>query len=423
MRGTWWATSRRRWPSPEVAAPVGELVLYLGLGQSLLALVPRLRPLGEKSGLLDPDRAWVLSPTGDPRVVSDPTRTLPDGALADLHPHLRQERSGPLTAASAAILAVMGPHDGLLTVNLARRNTPISAFLPGGDAFGNVERCLAHAAGLAAGRGLRFERLVVSWVQGQADARTPHRVYLERLGLLVDGLEAALAGTTGGTGRLIFCLSQTTAWYEAGRRGVPLAQVEFAETRPGQVILAGPEYMLERSDGVHLKPRGAVRLGALHGRAIRRAVSGQAWEPLRMIGAEVTGASVRVTFAGGEGELETAEASGPVEIGVRTVPHLGFTWQAPRGLTTRIVDARITGPREVSLELSEPPPTVEKTFLVLGFPEGIGLPEGFVNGDPETARGGVTGLRSHRAGVGPFGEPVHDWALQQRIAPRWSQTT
>ncbi len=397
-------------------------MLYLGLGQSLLALVPRLRPLGEKQGLLDPDRAWVLSPTGDPRVVADPTRAWPDGTLAGLHPHLRQERSGPLTSASAAILEALGPRDELLTVNLARRNTPISTFLPGGETFCNVERCLAHAAELSARRGLRFERLVVSWVQGQADARTPHRVYLQRLALLVDGLEAALARATGETGRLIFCLSQTTAWYEAGRRGVPLAQLEFAEARPGQVIMAGPEYMLERSDGVHLKPRGAVRLGALHGRAIRRALAGQSWEPLRMIGAEVIGPAVRVTFAGGEGRLEAAEAMVPVEVGVRSVPHLGFTWQAPRGRTTRIIGVRVTGPREVMLELSEPPSAAEKARLVLGFPEGIGVPEGFVGGDPKTARGGLTCLRALCDGVGPFGEPVHDWALQQRIAPLWSRT-
>lgn|GEM_PF-1721525 len=411
-----------------MAAPAGELLLYLGIGQSLLALVPRLRPLGEKPGRLDPDRAWVFAATGDPRLVADPGRTLPVGALDALHPHLRQGRSGPLTAASAAILRALGPQDRLVTVNLARRNTAIAAFLPGGETFRNVQRCMLRAAELAAGRSLRFERLVVSWVQGQADARTPHRVYLERLAALVDGLQDALDAATGGRGRLVFCQSQTTAWYAAGRRGVPLAQLDFAEARAGQVVLAGPEYMLERSDGVHLKPRGAVRLGALHGEAIGRALSGQGWQPLRMTGAEVSGAGVRVTFAGAEGALEAAGPTpgaaevGAVEVGVRAVPHLGFTWQPPRGVATRIVAARITGPREVMLALSEPPAVLDRTLLALGFPEGIGLPEGFVNGDPQTARGAVTGLRARRAGVGPFGEPVHDWALQQRIAPRWSQT-
>lgn len=398
-------------------------MLYLGLGQSLLALVPRLRPLGEKPGLLDAERAWVFAATGDPRVVADPTKLLSDEALTQLHPHLRQGRSGPLTAASAAILPALQPDDQLLTVNLARRNTVVEAFLPGTATIRNVQHCLRRTAEAARARGLRFERLVVSWVQGQADARTPHRAYVQQLGALVDGLQTAVDAVTDGRGRLLFCLSQTTAFYEAGRRGVPLAQLEVAEARVGQVVLAGPEYMLERSDGVHLKPRGAVRLGALHGRAIRRTLTGEGWAPLRMIDALVVGAEVKVTFAGGLGDLEPAgEASGPVEVGVRTLPHLGFVWQAPRGVATRIVETRVTGPREVSLMLSETPPYLEKTLLALGFPDGITMPEGFVAGDPTSAHGGATGLRTRGGDAGPFGEPLQDWALQQRIAPHWSQT-
>lgn len=399
-------------------------MLYLGLGQSLLALVPRLRPLGEAPGLLDAERAWVFGAGGEPRLVADPTQEFGPEELGAPVAHRRHGRSGPLTAASAVVLEALGPEDRLVTVNLARRNTGVEVFLPGGTVFRNAERCLARAAALAEERGLRFERLVVSWVQGQADARTPHRVYLDRLGALVDALAAALAAATGGRGRLVFCLSQTTAFYEPGRRGVALAQLEFAEARAGQVILAGPEYMLERSDGVHLKPRGAAWLGALHGRAIRRELSGEGWAPLRMRVAGVLGAEVRVSFAGGLGDLEAAGAAvGPVEVGVRAVPHLGFVWQPPRGVTTRIVSARITGPREVVLTLSETPPHLEKTWLALGFPEGINMPEGFVNGDPGTACGAATGLRTTGGDPGPFGKSLQDWALQQRIVPVWSQTS
>lgn len=401
----------------------GELVLYIGLGQSLLALVPRLRPLGLKPGALDPERAWVFAASGDPRVADDPMRALPEAALAGVQPHLRHGRSGPLTSASAAIIEGLGPQDRLLTVNLARRNTRIAAFLPPEEAFRNVERCLRRAAEIAAGQGLAFRRLVVSWVQGQADARTPHRLYRDQLGRLVDELAAALALVTEGQGQLVFCLSQTTATYYIGRRGVSLAQLELAKARAGQVILAGPEYMLERSDGVHLKPRSAVRLGALHGRAIRRVLAGAEWEPLRMVEALVAGCEVRVALAGGTGDLEAAGVeTGPVEVGVRPLPHLGFVWQPPRGGATRIVAARITGPREITLTLSEAPAGLDKTCLALGFPEIIGAPEGFVGGDPATAQGAATGLRTRGDGAGPFGEPVEDWALLQQIVPRRSES-
>lgn len=401
----------------------GELVLYLGLGQSLLALVPRLRPLGEAPGPVDPARAWVFAPTGDPRVARDPTQDLPDGSLAEPWPHLRHRRSGPLTAASAVILDALGPQDRLVSVNLARRNSRVSVFLPGGAAFRNVERCLRRAADLAAERGLVFRRLVVSWVQGQADSRTPHATYLQQLGTLVDALEAAIKAVTDGHGWLTFCLSQTTATYVPGRRGVPLAQLELAEERAGQVILAGPDYMLERSDGVHLKPRSAVRLGVLHGRSIRSALNGGALQPLRMVEAVVTGSEVRVGFAGGQGDLVVAPSPlGPAEQGVRPLPNLGFAWEERRGGTVRVISARISGPREVTLALSQAPESLERSRITLGFPQDIGQPEGFVQGDPSTARGAATNLCSASAEPDVLGQALAHWALQQRIAPRWSQT-
>lgn len=398
-------------------------MLYLGLGQSLLALTPRLRPLSLRPGPVDAVRAWVLSASGTPRVADDPTEDLPEDALGEPVAHLRNGRSGPLTAASAEMLGALGSEDRLLTVSLARRNTEIGSFLPAGAAFRNVERCIAHCQVLAAARGLRFQRLIVTWVQGQADARTPHSLYADRLGALIDGLQGALGAATGGQGQLVFCLSQTTAFYKAGRRGAALAQAEVALARPGQVVIAGPEYMLERSDGVHLKPRGAVRLGVMHGRAIRRVLSGEAWEPLRMVGAEVRGAEVRVRFAGGMGDLECAgPAEGQAEIGVRALEHLGFDWNPPQGVATRIASARISGARDVTLTLSETPPTLERTLLTLGFPHGIGMPEGFSGGDPTSACGGATALRTSGGGPDPFGGTLHDWALQQRIAPGWSET-
>jgi hypothetical protein len=407
----------------------GEVVLYLGLGQSLLALVPRLRPLGASPGPLDPARALVFAATGDPQLTRDPTLDLPLGALDTTYPHTRFGRSGPLTAASEAILAGLGPADTLLTVNLARKNTAIEAFLPGGAAFRNVEACLARAAELAAAQGQRFGRLIVSWVQGQADARTPQKLYLDRLAAFVDALDAALGAQTGGAGRLVFCLSQTTPFYDIGRRGAALAQADFADahadvhadTHAGQVVMAGPEYMLERSDGVHLKPRGAVRLGAMHGHAIRAALAGTGWAPLRMVEAVVTGAEVRVTFAGGVGDLEVAADPAPieagVEVGVRSLDNLGFVWMS-RNSAVRIVSARISGRREVALTLSEPPGTLARALLVLGFPAGIAAPEGFTGGDPATASGGATALRAGTGRVDPFGQPMHDWALLGRIVPR-----
>jgi hypothetical protein len=421
--------SRPDGDAPAAAATTdraGELVLYIGLGQSLLALVPRSRPLGEQPGLVDAARAWVFSASGDPRVADNPLVDLPGDTEFGCHPHRRHGRSGPLTAASASILAVLGPRDRLLTVNLARRNAALDAFGDGGGSFRNVEVCLHRAATLAAANGLRFRRMVVSFVQGQADTRTPHRRYAEQLTGMVQSLEAAVRRATEGRGDLLFCLSQTTASYRAGRRGAALAQLEVAEARPGQIVLAGPEYMLERSDGTHLTPASAVHLGVLHGRAIARVLSGKAWAPLRAVDALVRGNEILGSFAGGIGDLVADAGAGggeaPRAIGMRELPALGFLWDGPRGSATSIATVRIAGPRLVAIGLSAVPPARTRASLLLGFPLGIGKPEGFVRGDPATARGGGSLLKTAGDGQACLGQPVRDWALQQRIALRWEET-
>ncbi len=153
----------------------GELVLYVGLGQSHLALMPRLRPLSAKPAEIDPRRALVFVPGGDDRFGVNTLIALPPTALDEVHPHRRGGRSGPLTFASEAILGVLGPKDALLTVNLAQKGASIDAFGAAAqtESFANLRRCVLRAEEVARARGLRFGRMVVSWVQGQAGTAGP----------------------------------------------------------------------------------------------------------------------------------------------------------------------------------------------------------------------------------------------------------
>lgn len=402
----------------------GELVVYVGLGQSLLAQIPRLRPLGETVGYLDEDRALVFQASGDTRFVSDPMQDLPADALVSVYPHRRTDRSVPLTAASSEILTALAAQDCLLTVNLARRGAGIADFArEGGQAsFRNLRRCLLRAAEIAESRRLYFRRLIVSWVQGQADVRTPGQSYTRQLLQIVDDIEALFAEVTAGQGKLLFCASQITATSPPGRRGATLPQLDAVAARPVSMILAGPEYMLERSDGVHLKPRSAVYLGKLHGRAIASRLRGQAWQPLHMASAGLSGSVVTVRFEGGTGALEAAAqtpAEGPVQIGVRTVPDLGFRWFEAGNPEAAIAHVAITGPREIAIHLMTAPAPGARCSLWLGFPPGIGRPEGFLRGDPALAGGGCTNLRTAGDGSSCLGLPIQDWAVQQSIAVSW----
>ena len=401
-------------------ASKGELLVHLGMGQSLLALTPYLRPLAGASGPLDARRAWVFAAKGDPRIVGQPLRGLPEDALAALYPHRRTPRSGPLTIASQAILAHLKPEDQLLTVNLAQKGARIGDFRPdsGTAGFRNLERCLSRAVALADARGLRCQRLVVSWVQGQADRRAQRSRYRAILAALINEVEALFRQVAGPEASVLFCLSQLTATDHPGLRSVPLAQSDLPGLDPARCIMAGPEYMLERSDGTHLKPRSAFYLGALHGRAVGRWVQGADWQPLAMDRAEVDGTHVRVSFSGGVGPLEPEPAHGfdrTRGVGVRPLPHLGFRWLDRGAAEATLVDASITGPREVRLTLSHAPRQTEDCRLLLGFPDGIGSPEGFVKGTPALARGGATNLRTAGEAVPGLGLHLQDWALQQVI--------
>ena len=405
----------------------GELLVHLGMGQSLLALTPYLRPMAGPSGPLDRRRAWVFSENGDPRIVDKPLRGLPEDALAAVYPHLRNRRSGPLTIASQAMLAHLGPQDQLLTVNLAQKSARLGDFAPGSGtaSFRNLERCLTRAAELAATRGLRLERLVVSWVQGQADRGGKRAGYRAALAALVAEVEALFRQIAGPDARVLFCLSQFTATADPGLRCVPLAQSDVADLDPARCIMAGPEYMLERSDGTHLKPRSACYLGALHGRAIGRWLRGEDWQPLRMDRAEVDGTEVCVSFSGGVGALEPGPAQGfdPARgVGTRALPHLGFRWLDSGNPDATVIDAQITGPHEVRLTLSHAPLQPNDCRLILGFPKGLGRPEGFVTGTPDTARGGATNLRTTGESIPTLGLHLQDWALQQVIALTPAQT-
>ncbi len=396
----------------------GELVLYVGLGQSLIALVPRLRPLGAPTAELDPDRAFVFVPGGDPFFGRTALDRLPPAALADLHPHREGARSGPLTAASAEILKVLGPKDLLLTVNLARKGASILVFGPEAptESFANLQRCIERAAEIARDRGLGFSRMVISWVQGQADARAPRGVYSGLLQKLVGETEALFARVTGRAGQVLWCMSQNVITKASDRRCVAMDQLDMARALAGQMVMACPEYMLERSDGLHLTPMSAAYLGALHGRAIRQVLAGGAWEPLHMAGASVVEDRVTVRFAGGRGRLVAAAhdpAQGPVRIGARAVENLGFSVQLRRGPAVKIVEATITGDCEVQLQMDCI--LQSGTQLTLGLPPDVGLPEGFVAGDPGSARGACSNLRTEGDGTDVLGQKLWDWAIHQTV--------
>lgn len=250
------------------------------------------------------------------------------------------------------------------------------------------------------------------------DSRAPRGSHSAKLQALVAETEALHREVTGVSGQVLWCISQNVVTKASDRRCVANDQRDAVLALAGRMIMAGPEYMLERSDGVHLTPMAAAYLGALHGRAIARVLSGGSWQPLEMASATLSGDTVRVRFTGGDGELVTDAydpATGPVRIGVRAVPNLGFHWSQRGGPPPDIIGCAIVGDREVRLRLSHPVDPEVSARLTLGLPPDIGLPEGFTAGDPGTAHGACANLRSAGDGSQILGLPLRDWAIHHSV--------
>lgn len=395
----------------------GELLVYLGLGQSLLALVPRGRPLPVRATALDPQRALVFAADGSPRMGANPLEPLAAERMAALHPHQSHPLAGALTEATRAILPLLGPQDAVLTVNLARRGARIEDF--GAEAttasHANVAAVLRRAGELAQARGLRLGRMVVSWVQGQANRNAGLGVYQAALEALFADLAALHHAQTGQSDGLLMCLTQNTATSPGHRRCIGAEQWRAVQASGGRMVIAGPEYMLERSDGLHLTAQSAAYLGALHGRAIAAALQGRAEPPLHIAQALRHGTEITVQFAGGQGDLVQDSGVGDQRIGMRPLPHWGFSWTQRGGTPVSIESLQVTGPRQITLRLSGDPGPKAVGVLHLGLPPTRGLPEGFVGGDPATAKGGGSQLRTAGDGAAVYGLALHDWAVQQSI--------
>ena len=402
-----------------MAAGPGELLLYVGLGQSLLALVPRTQPLPVRPAPLDAGRAFVFSPQGSARLQGNPLAPLDMAELADLHPHQSHPLASPMTEATRVLLPALAPQDAVLTVNLARRGVAIEEFgaSAANAAHANLRAVLLRANALARARGLRLGRMVVSWVQGQANRNAGLGTYETALKALLADISALHAEVTGQGGGVTMVLTQNTATSPGHRRCIGAEQWRAVAASGGQMLMAGPEYMLERADGLHLTARSAASLGALHGRAIAARLAGRDFAPLHMAEAQRQGARITLRFAGGGGDLvhDAAGANGGYRIGVRPLAFWGFVWAQRGGQPTELADIHLSGAREVTLTLDRDPGPDAAGIIRLGLAPARGLPEGFVQGDPTTAKGGGTNLRSSQ-GHDVYGHPLHDWAVQQSIS-------
>ncbi|WP_161347404.1 hypothetical protein [Frigidibacter albus] len=391
-----------------------KLAVYIGMGQSFIDGVGHGN-LRETTQAIAPGRAVTTRTSGDLQNL------LPDRAYSGLYDTgTGRGRETPLLQASAGILPALEPDEGLLTMNFGRGGFGYAKLRKTGSTavYDNWLRAIDQQQRYAASAGLTLTRLFVSWVHGHADGKLSAAEYQANLLELLGDLAADFASRAPGAETLI-CLSQLACRAGGERFAVGLAQHHAAQAEP-RILMACPEYPIARVDGTHMTGAGYALLGAYHGRAIRKTLQcGAKWQPLHMASAERIGASVRVRFAGGEGDL-TFDAhrpdQGAVVMGVRPLADRGFTWVQSGGTEAAITGVALTGRREITIGLSADPGASACARLILGAtPAGGSGQEGFVGGDPATATGGATNIRTIGTDTDAWGRVLHDWALLSEI--------
>ena len=166
--------------------------------------------------------------------------------------------------------------------------------------------------------GLRFEILALVFVHGHSNAAVTQATYL---GYLIE-LETALSALCRGLGQTALpCFAvtglATSKFGSTTRSEVPLAQLEFGTgtSTITKRVFAGPDYIIPiGTDGTHPTANGYDEMGDRIGIAIREAMLGSGWSPLRISGATGAGTNtVVVSFAGADGDivLDTSVISDP----------------------------------------------------------------------------------------------------------------
>ena len=161
------------------------------------------------------------------------------------------------------------------------------------ELFNRLRECAARAAAAAAASGLTHGVAALLLLQGESNVagegtrdRAEYKALLHRL----------LDDIASEWGRLPpVLIGQTSGAYAEDGMGVPQAQFEVAQERPG-VFLATPTYPYPERNG-HPDANGQRWLGAQFGKVLHRVLTlGEAWRPLHPLGAERQGAALRVRF-------------------------------------------------------------------------------------------------------------------------------
>lgn len=305
---------------------------------------------------------------------------------------------GALPATSAAMV-----------VGTGRSGTAYAGLKKGTQPYANLISSIRRARIMAGLNGLVYEAKTVSFIQGEDNISDSLATYQGHLEELQADLSGDVAIYTGVVGDVLLFVDQISNWTKYGAMpptsDVPLAQLQAALANPGKIFCVCPKYFLSTvSDGIHLTAQSSARLGAYHGRAVRQTLAGTPWLPLHISSAVRSGATIVLTYAGGDPStdisIDTTLVSNPGSN--------GFEWVQVGGAAQTITSITKTGVRQLTIGLSGDPGAPSSQQI--GYAR-TGLSG--ANGGPTTGPRG--NIRDNSTDTTAYGDPMHNWACHQLI--------
>ena len=313
---------------------VGEVEAVYAYGQSLSVGVQTSPPTANTTAPLFPG-VNLMSNGADrgttPRIINDPTLN-PDerdtiveygriAELVDLREAATVKCGQTFLSRLGAQLQASSGFNGARPIvfnTFGVGGASYSYLAPDEEPWANLCRTANEHRRMAEDLGLRFKILALVFVHGHSNAAVTQSTYLGYLIELETAL-SALCRDLGQTELPCFAVTglATSKFGSTTRSEVPLAQLEFGTgiSTLSKRVFAGPDYIIPiGADGTHPTANGYDEMGDRIGIAIREAMLGSGWSPLRISGATGAGTNtVVVSFEGADGNivLDTSVISDP----------------------------------------------------------------------------------------------------------------
>jgi hypothetical protein len=155
----------------------------------------------------------------------------------------------------------------------------------------------------------------VTLIHGESDAVAGSTTYRDDLRQLQQDYESDIRSITCQTGPVPMLLSQVSSWTHYGLNAsrIPFDQLDASRDSDGRIVMVGPTYAYEYSDGTHLTSTASRALGT----QFAKAAATPGWEALHPIEVARTDKVISIKFHVPVGELvlDTLNVTDPGNYG------------------------------------------------------------------------------------------------------------